>query len=315
MKMRTFIQLCNDSELSKKSVVIFTAADYQVLFFATLLDRLKQKTTPAPKSLSYVEASVASLQAQLSTTFLGQHDVIWCGNISALDPALKKSMLAFLATYEGPHALYVFIAEKDLPETFDKQQIINLNDPLSPAEREQLIALLFDRLEWKHLFELTQESYKTMSLDMLVLFAQYRLVLGKNVQPFMQTWFEKIVAPDESLFTLAQWFFARKPQHFYRTWQVLKDAYDPVFWTTFWSEQVWRAYYTVSFCKAQELAQAKQMAYKLPFSFLQRDWKQFSEAELLRAHDFLTTADFRIKNGASDLFLDLFFNNFFSKRF
>lgn len=315
MKMRTFIQLCNDSELSKKSVVIFTAADYQVLFFATLLDRLKQKTTPAPKSLSYVEASVASLQAQLSTTFLGQHDVIWCGNISALDPALKKSMLAFLATYEGPHALYAFIAEKDLPESFDKQQIVNLNDPLSPAEREQLIALLFDRLEWKHLFELTQESYKTMSLDMLVLFAQYRLVLGKNVQPFMQTWFEKIVAPDESLFTLAQWFFARKPQHFYRTWHVLKDAYDPVFWTTFWSEQVWRAYYTVSFCKAQELAQAKQMAYKLPFSFLQRDWKQFSEAELLRAHDFLTTADFRIKNGASDLFLDLFFNNFFSKRF
>lgn len=315
MKMRTFIQLCNDSELFKKPVVIFTAAEYQVLFFATLLDRLKQKTTPAPKSLSYVEASAASLQAQLSTTFLGQHDVIWCGNISVLDSALKKSMLSFLSTYEGPHALYAFITEKDLPESFDKQQVINLNDPLSPAEREQLIALLFDRLEWKHLFELTQESYKTMSLDTLVLFAQYRLVLGKNVQPFMQTWFEKIVAPDESLFTLAQWFFARKPQHFYRTWQVLKDAYDPVFWTTFWSEQVWRAYYTVSFCKAQELAQAKQMAYKLPFSFLQRDWKQFSESELLRAHDFLTTADFRIKNGASDLFLDLFFNNFFSRRF
>ncbi|MFT6765366.1 MAG: hypothetical protein ACJAZS_000242 [Alteromonas naphthalenivorans] len=315
MKMRTFLQFCTNSELQKKPLILFTAKEYPVLFFATLLDRLRKKYTPAPKTISFLDTDFVSLQAQLSTTFLGQQDIIWCGNISGLDASTKKKMLPFLATYTGPHTLFSFITTKDITASVDKQIIINLDDPLSPAEREQLITFLFDRLQWKQVHELTKESYKTMSLDTVVLLAQYRLVLGKNTDLFMQQWFEKLLVPDESLFTLTQWFFSRKPQHFFRTWHAIKDNYAPVFWTMFWSEQLWRAHYALSLRKQNKLAEAKQMAYRLPFSFLQRDWKNVSESELQNAHDFLYTADFNIKNGSSDLFLEVFFNNFFSKQF
>ena len=315
MKMRTFIQLCDKSELHTKSLIVMTGKEYPVLFFATLLERLRKISQPIPTTLSFLDTDFAALQAQLSTTFLGQKNVLWCGNLSSLDISTKKKMLAFLPSYKGPHTLITFITTKDLPKDLDKQNILNIDDSLSLAEREQLIPLLFGSLQWKQIFELTNESYKSMSLDTLVLLGQYRLVLGKNVQPFMKSWFENLVATDESLFTLTQWFFARKPQHFWRTWHAIKDNYVPVFWTTFWSEQIWRAHYVISLRKQQELGQAKQMAYRLPFSFLQRDWKNVSESELQNAHNFLYDADFKIKNGASDLFLDVFFNNFFSKQF
>ncbi len=315
MKMRTFLQICKSTEFHKKPLILFTAKEYPVLFFATLLDRLRKIITPAPKTLSFLEADFTALQAQLSTTFLGQQDILWCGNLSGLDLSTRKKMIPFTSAYQGPHALLAFMTSKDLPASVDKQCIVNLDDPLSPAEREQLVTLLFDRLQWKQVHELTKESYKTMSLDTLVLLAQYRLVLGKNTQLFMQQWFEKLLAPDESLFTLTQWFFARKPQHFFRTWHSIKDNYVPVFWTTFWSEQLWRAHYALVLRKQNKLAEAKQMAYRLPFSFLQRDWKNVSESELQKAHSFMYTADFNSKNGSSDLFLEVFFNNFFSKQF
>ena len=315
MKMRTFLQLCKNTELEKKSTIFFTAKEYPVLFFATLLERLRKTYTPAPKTISFLDADFTAIQAQLSTTFLGQKDIVWCGNISGFDLSTRKKMIPFMSTYQGPHTVLCFMSTKDLPATADKQSVVNLDDPLSMAEREQLIDLLFDHLQWKQVHELTKESYKTMSLDTLVLLAQYRLVLGKNSHLFMQQWFEKLLAPDESLFTLTQWFFARKPQHFFRTWHSIKDNYVPVFWTTFWSEQLWRAHYALLLRKENKLAEAKQMAYRLPFSFLQRDWKNVSESELKNAHDFMYTADFNSKNGASDLFLELFFNNFFSKQF
>lgn len=315
MKMRMFLQLCKSTELHKKPLILFTAKEYPVLFFATLLERLRKNYSPAPKTVSFPDKDFAALEAQLSTTFLGQQDLLWCGNVSDLDLSTKKKMLLFLQSYQGPHSLFAFVITKDLPAGIDKQFVVNLDDSLSQAEREQLITLLFDHLQWQQVHELTKESYKTMSLDMLVLLAQYRLVLGKNTQLFMQQWFEKLLAPDESLFTLTQWFFARKPQHFFRTWHSIKDNYVPVFWTMFWSEQLWRAHYALLLRKENKLAEAKQMAYRLPFSFLQRDWKNVSESELQKAHNFLYTADFNIKNGASDLFLEVFFNNFFSKQF
>lgn len=313
--MRTFLQLCKNTELHKKPLILFTAKEYPVLFFATLLERLRKTYSPSPKTVSFLDSDFVALQAQLSTTFLGQKDSIWCGNISEVESATKKKALLFLESYEGPHSLFAFVNSKDLPAGIDKQLVVNLDDSLSDSEREQLIALLFEHLQWQQVYELTQESYKTMSLDTLVLLAHYRLVLGKNTQLFMQQWFEKLLAPEESLFTLTQWFFARKPQHFYRTWHAIKDNYVPVFWTTFWSEQVWRAHYALALLKQNELAQAKQMAYRLPFSFLQKDWKNISEEELQKAHDFLYAADFNSKNGASDLFLEVFFNNFFCKQF
>ena len=126
----------------------------------------------------------------------------------------------------------------------------------------------------------------------------------------MQTWFEKIVVPEESLFSLAQFFFARKKDAFFKVWLNLKDEYNGAFWTTFWSEQLWKAYHVVSLRKEGNFAAAKQMESRLPFSFLQKDWKTFDAKELSHAHDFLYSIDHRLKNGLSDNGLEIFYHGF-----
>lgn len=149
MKMRMFLQLCKSTELHKKPLILFTAKEYPVLFFATLLERLRKNYSPAPKTVSFPDKDFAALEAQLSTTFLGQQDLLWCGNVSDLDLSTKKKMLLFLQSYQGPHSLFAFVITKDLPAGIDKQFVVNLDDSLSQAEREQLITLLFDHLQWQ----------------------------------------------------------------------------------------------------------------------------------------------------------------------
>lgn len=315
MKMRTFLAVCAEYNQKKKPVIIFTAKEYPVIFFARLIECLRLKYALFFKSLSLSDISFLDAQVQLTTTFLGSTDFLWCGSLSLLDNTTKKKYIALLSCYTGPHVVWAFITEKDFKECsekqFDTSVVVNLDEPLSATERDNLFSLLFDTLSWSALYELTKESYKTMTLDTLVMLGQYRLVLGKNTHRFSQEWLGELIAPQESMFTLAQYFFARKSSHFFRMWKILYAQRDPLFWVAFWSEQLWRAYYVVTYIKKNQLVQAKQIAFRLPFSFLQRDWKQNSEKQMRDAHALLYEGDFRLKNGGSDLFFDLFFTRYF----
>ncbi|HJZ23345.1 MAG TPA: hypothetical protein VJ201_02720, partial [Candidatus Babeliales bacterium] len=55
--------------------------------------------------------------------------------------------------------------------------------------------------------------------------------------------------------------------------------------------------------------------YKLPFSFINRDWLLCNLTELRNAHQFLSTMDFRLKNGGSELGLEHFYGQFFENKF
>ena len=61
--------------------------------------------------------------------------------------------------------------------------------------------------------------------------------------------------------------------------------------------------------------QAKTMAFRLPFSFIQTDWKKYAPAELRAAHDFVYGMDHQLKNGGDAFCFDLFYSKFFSGQF
>ena len=67
--------------------------------------------------------------------------------------------------------------------------------------------------------------------------------------------------------------------------------------------------------KQKKQAEAKKAQYKLPFSFINRDWHMYSLDELRNAHDCLTKIDFQLKNGASDIGLEYFYTQFFDNKF
>ncbi len=312
--LEAFFTACNDRTLHTRPVLLFSGKEYPVLFFSALLHRLRVSYQPVPKNVSYHTGSFSPLLAQLSTTFLGQRDFLWLGDISSLeDAATKKQLLALLPSYQGPHALIGYVHQDDLPARMPF--VISLNDePLSASAQRMAVTFLFPHVAHEVLEDLLK-TVRTTSLDHLVLLANYAGVVGKNIRPFKQEWLTTIIAPEASLFTLSQYFFARKTELFWPLWNSLKEQYAAPFWTTYWSEQLWRAYYVIKLYKEQKITEAKQLSYRLPFSFLQRDWKNLSADELQKAHHFLYKGDYSFKNGGSEFFLEVFYATFLAKQF
>jgi hypothetical protein len=95
-------------------------------------------------------------------------------------------------------------------------------------------------------------------------------------------------------------------------WVTIKDTYPLQFWIVFWSEQVFRAYHFIGYKKSKQLLHAKKIAYRLPYSFIQKDWMNLSLDSLQQIHHMMYELDFRYKNGASELYLDHAFSTFFN---
>lgn len=136
--------------------------------------------------------------------------------------------------------------------------------------------------------------------------------LGMNENLFFQEWLDLIVTPDQSMFSLSQYLFQRDSTQFFMQWKQIKDAYSSQFWIVFWSEQVWRAAFFVHFSKQRKYSDARKIAYRLPFSFINRDWRKYTASELIAAHDFLYQLDYRFKNNDNSIGLDLFYARFFA---
>lgn len=315
MKLGQFFGVVAQQQLDAYPILLFSSKQYPVLFFSTLLAQLRQQYNLEPKSVLFDQLSSQALHAQLSTTFLGRSDLLWLGDFSSLEPvALKKQMLALVGSYQGPHRLLGCIHPDDVSAAM--KTVISLDEDLSEYDRRALAAFLFPHIpSAADAVEKLVKGTRLGSIDQLVMVAQYAGVVGKNVSLFVDQWMKKIIAPESSLFDLSSYFFGRKTEQFWSSWHVLKDEYAAPFWTTYWSEQLWRAHYVIKLYKENKITEAKQLSFRLPFSFLQRDWKNLSAAELQRAHQFLYDGDYAFKNGGSEFFIEVFYATFLTKQF
>jgi hypothetical protein len=64
----------------------------------------------------------------------------------------------------------------------------------------------------------------------------------------------------------------------------------------------------------REMVEAKKVGFRLPFSFMQRDWKKTSVHELIQAHDCIYALDYGLKNGG-EFWMELFYTKFFESGF
>ena len=312
MKLKTFLQNLEKKESSEYAVTCFTGDAYPILFFSHFLKKLKSKNSSV-QALPLDTLDLQAFEGRMQTTFLGTTETLWLGNVSECDAAKKKKLLAFLTAYRGPHTVYFYTNKKDAPK-LSKNQMIDCSETLQKQDIEIIFQFLWDSSS-EQFIGMMKMGLQSLTLDNCMLLGQYSLVLGNKTHEFMRDWYEKILLPEESLFTLAQSFFARNHTLFFRLWISLRDDYAAPFWTTFWSEQLWRAYHVINLRNKQKFNEAKQMSFRLPFSFLQRDWKQIKADEMRNAHHFLYQADCRVKLGGSMLCLELFFDKFMQKQF
>lgn len=301
----------NDVVLKNK-VVCFKSKEYTPVFFATLFKVLR----PNSLNINFINISdldILNLKLQLEQSFLGNNNFYWLGNIT--NYKYKKELILYLNSYQGPHYVTFFINDEEII-SFNKLTItydgfITLDEynsllVLWPNVKQDLIRIFI-----KKIFELSSK----LSLDQFCIFVNYSLLLGARHSSFMSDWLEKILISNQSFFTLSKHFFAFEPKSFYKYWNIISNNYSSVFWTTYWSEQLYRAFNFILLRKQGKNLQAKQVAYKLPFSFIQNDWKKASLSELREAHQFIYDLDCSIKNGASDFSVELFYVKFFERRF
>ena len=278
----------------KYPVISFTGKNYPLLFFSSFLNFFKNGEHDTV-FIHELPENLEELKAQLSISFLGNSSLYWLTNITDLDTRRKKALYSFLHSYTGPHAVWCFTNEPigqtiELPEILDKKQFEQLAHCMTPEVAKK------NKLFVTKLFAKTG----TVPFEHACLLVRYQQLIGNRADYFINNWLNEIVLPDHSLFTLSSHFFAKKTELFLRAWHDTAREYPAQFWCAYWSEQLFRDYWYCTLMKAKQVMQAKKIGYRLPFSFLQKDWKVVSSNRLQTMHAKLYEIDYALKNGASE---------------
>ena len=253
---------------------------------------------------------LGEMKAQLETSFLGSRMLYLVKNIHTLDAAHTKSWLSYVKTYEGPHGILYWSEEAKVGDG-DSHLLVELPEYCDPKMYGILYGYFYpgtqlDTSFVARLFDFNQK----ITLDEACLLMGYQSVVGRKSEGFFSQWLSKIIVPEKSLFVLSQHLFAQQPRLFLQQWKTLKGDFPNEFWVAYWSEQLWQASLFVMRARAQGFDAAKRGAYRLPFSFINKDWKKYEADGLIEAHQFLCKLDHNLKNSAGTHSLELWYQKF-----
>lgn len=232
----------------------------------------------------------------IESTFLGQSALIFLGNISALSVADQKYWCGFFAEYKGSNTLWYCL---ERTQTSNEQAIV-----IPSAVSFDIIFLLYvffydteEKQRFISFFKKIQERTKALSLDQACLLMQYCRVIGRNGDNFIDEMIDDLIVPQSSLFMLSDAVFQKNKKNALQLWLSMRDIFPVQFWITFWSEQVWRAYWYAYLMRMGAVVDAKKVAYRLPYSFMQKNWRLCILADLKRVHGLLYDIDIGTKGG------------------
>lgn len=294
------------------SVICFVVKqEYPVLFFSLFMQRLAKDYTAITHYT--IQQHNETLYAQLETSFLGQLRVCWLGFLDTLSKEQTEKWHSYMSVYNGPN--YILYATSLEQKSESSQKVICIKEePINKKDFALLFSFFVRPVTDVDLKRIDQIYAKvgSMQLDEACLLLHYLQVIGYKDQEFFSNWLQQIIIPQQSLFSISQYFFAKDRAAFFNYWALIKDTYVEQFWIVFFSEQLWRASFYCKYMQESKWNEAKNIGYRLPFSFLQKDYKHFTFQELCSAHDWLYQCDYDIKNGASINRLDLFLYHFFA---
>jgi len=292
--------------------IIFQAAAYSPLFFMFLYQYLQRSEVNNLTTLDE-RVSLDDFKQLTTISFLGSKNIFYLKDLSWIDTRQRAAWYDYVFNYKGPHTLVVSTSATEKQKESTDSFVIQVPDTLTREQYQQFFALFFTFCQPDVAFDQRLFRLKSsVDIDMACRFMRYQTVVGKNSSLFFDFWLVKIAAPTASLFTLSQYLFAGEAQKFYDYWLGIKDDYPEEFWTVFWSEQIWQA--AIFVYKTQHIgyAEAKKSFTRLPFSFIQKDWKKHTISSLTQAHDLIYQLDYRNKTGIEGWYgLDLMFNKYF----
>lgn len=308
MDLKTFLEHSKDQEWwSNQSIVFFVMdADYPCLFFAHLFKQVRPLIGHV-QSLDFHDAENAhAMRAACESSFLGNKSYYWCKHTGALDAKRRALWLDYFKRYRGPNCLLVGASQ--VPTGIDKHIVqITIEELTTTSEIQQILA-------WSGIRDIKLRSFiaaelckrtKKVPLDTVCLSAYYGMLAGADYAAILPRIFDTLLLPEKSLFNLSGFLLARNGQQFFRAWGAIADDYPEIFWISYWADVLWRAYFFASRMQAGNIVEAKQIGNRLPFSFLQRDWKTADTDRLKSGVVSLYEMDRDLKNGAENSYAAL----------
>ncbi len=325
MTLNQFIERVQQSpDLSGSFVCTFQVREHPTLFMSQLYARLKS----AADCYATLDAELMPLDAlkgQLEMSFLGSRLVYLVKNIHMLDEGPKRSWESYVKKYAGPHTIIYFkvlarqsksapVAHGEIDDVRshqDHERITIALDQVDIQLYQELAQLLYPGIALdSHFLAHLYNDFETISLQDACRMMAYQITVGRKCETFFARWKSRLITSQPSFFTLSQYLFARNPRQFLEQWNRCKGEYPPEFWIAYWSEQLLQALIYVQRARREGMLEAKKGTYRLPFSFLNKDWQKYSPDSLVAAHDALYRFDYNLKHGGTVNGLELWYHRF-----
>jgi hypothetical protein len=320
MDFDNFLSVVTTSEWwrSAKSYC-FIGQEYPLLWFSLLFTKLnRDHILPAPyQRIFFTNDEKKTIQATLSQSILGNFSFFWFGNLAEeKETKSTQEFFASLYQYQGPHTIAFFVT-KPPKATTKNIVIITLPTELTPPQADSLVRLLAPNLDAKKKLFLKKacSSPSSLDLDTCCMLINYLELTGSKRLEDYEAFLLSIIGSTPSLSLLAEYFFARNTKSFFSVWSIIGKEYPDIFWIMFWSEQLWKAHHVIGYLTNKNFVAAKRMSFRLPYSFMNRDWQKTHTKELARAYEFLYHMDYALKTGSTFCALDLFYLNYFIGKF
>jgi len=314
---QTFLQSLYDPEFWKSApCFVFQGQEFPSLFFSSLFDLITQKNI-LPVSLQRLplhSASKSNVQASLGQSFLGSCNFYWLGYLDESEKWHKESS-SELCLYKGPNVI-AFFAKSELKVPQSGNITLVQIDHVVNFELFSLLQNIFGATlpEKKTLF--IRKLFKiqpNISLDTACMLINYIDLTSVKMIAQSEKYLLGLVSSQPSLTQLSEYFFSKNPERFFNLWMTLQNDYPEIFWITFWSEQIWRALNVIQYLNKKDFINAKKMSFRLPYSFLKKDWQFHKRADLAELIEQLYTADYALKRGSSFPTLDLLYVRHFTQ--
>lgn len=315
MDFKSFLQSGTKADFwTSSKIFCFSGPDFCPLFLNTFFDVLQNnQILPYPKRKIMVEDIKNDFHAQLEQSILGNYNFYWLGNLS--EHSKNTKFLNYVFNYNGPHIISFFISSdfKGLKLCRDST-LVMIDSEIGIDDAKSIIAFLSPKMSDKKVSLVNKvfSSKNKIGLDSICMLINYFELMNVNLMDELCGYLEPIFGQQPLLSNLATAFWTKNSKEFFRVWSEICKDYPDVFWVIFWSEQVWKAYNTIYFLNQKNFIKAKQCGYGLPYSFINKDFKNFKLEDLRNLYEFLYKIDFAIKTGSTFYSLDLFYLNYFN---
>ncbi|MBM3894118.1 hypothetical protein FJ366_00745 [Candidatus Dependentiae bacterium] len=215
--------------------------------------------------------------------------VVYCASLSQKDADLLKSFLG-----ERAHEVE-FVKIPDRLSYDDFLLCACLADFSSTIELREVYSLFFE-----------------LSLDQALVLFDHVGCMSKKTWEKSKDYLFSLAFEGGELRDISEFFWTKNAKRFFAEWSRLASEYSDVFWTSYWSNQLFLAYFYIDRASENPKTTPQGQEHSLaPYFTWKNGWKKYTKTYCVQLHQKLFELDCELKNGSESSAFEFFFNAHF----